>query len=36
MTGDKCSAEKIEVQHQNAMSNEETDCATFKSETSAT
>ncbi|MDD4297194.1 MAG: DUF1540 domain-containing protein [Ruminiclostridium sp.] len=36
MTGDKCSAEKIEVQHRNAMSNEETDCATFKSETSFT
>lgn len=29
MTGDKCSAEKIEVQPRDAASNEETDCATF-------
>lgn len=34
MTGDKCSAEKIEVQPRNASSTEETDCATFIPENS--
>ena len=29
MSGDKCSAEKIEVQPRNANTSEETDCATF-------
>lgn len=29
MAGDKCAAEKIEVQPRNASSSEETDCATF-------
>lgn len=36
MTGDKCSAEKIEVQPRNAQSNEETDCATFTPDISMT
>ncbi len=29
MSGDHCSAEKIEVQPRNAANTEETDCATF-------
>lgn len=29
MSGDHCSAEQIEVQHKNAHSSQETDCATF-------
>ncbi|AGC67648.1 hypothetical protein Cst_c06300 [Thermoclostridium stercorarium subsp. stercorarium DSM 8532] len=29
MAGDRCSAERIEVQPRNASSSEETDCATF-------
>ena len=29
MNGDQCSAEKIEVQPQNANNNDDTDCATF-------
>lgn len=29
MSGDHCSAEKIEVQPQNAVDTQETDCATF-------
>ncbi len=29
MRGDHCCAEKIEVQHKNASSSQETDCATF-------
>jgi len=36
MSGDKCSAEKIEVQPNNASSTQETDCATFISQTDAT
>ena len=36
MPGDKCTAEKIEVQHKDAISNEETDCATFKAEIDVT
>ncbi|NLY19476.1 MAG: DUF1540 domain-containing protein [Clostridiaceae bacterium] len=36
MSGDKCSAEKIEVQPKNASSTEETDCATFISQTNVT
>ncbi|MDF2677813.1 MAG: hypothetical protein K0Q97_2143 [Bacillota bacterium] len=28
--GDHCAASKIEVQHRNAHSSTETDCATFK------
>lgn len=32
MSGDKCAAEKIEVQPRNAISSEETDCATFTPE----
>jgi hypothetical protein len=35
MSGDKCSAQKIEVQPRDANSSEETDCATFKPETTA-
>lgn len=27
--GDHCNAEKIEIQHRNAKSSAETDCATF-------
>lgn len=27
--GDHCSAQKIEVQHRNAHTSQETDCATF-------
>lgn len=30
MNGDYCSASKIEVQHKNAATSEDTDCATFK------
>lgn len=30
MQGDHCNASKIEVQHRNATSSQETDCATFK------
>lgn len=29
MSGDQCSAEKIEVQPRNAADTQETDCATF-------
>lgn len=29
MSGDKCSAEQIEVQPRNALDTQETDCATF-------
>jgi hypothetical protein len=29
MSGDHCTAEKIEVQHRNASTSDETDCATF-------
>ncbi|HBV66745.1 MAG TPA: DUF1540 domain-containing protein [Clostridiales bacterium] len=29
-TGDYCNAQKIEVQHKNAKTSSETDCATFK------
>jgi len=29
MAGDKCSAERIEVQPRNASSSDETDCVTF-------
>ena len=29
MSGDHCSAEKIEVQPKNASDSQETDCATF-------
>jgi hypothetical protein len=29
MAGDYCSADKIEVQHKNAGTSQETDCATF-------
>ncbi len=29
MSGDHCSAERIEVQPRNASSSEQTDCATF-------
>lgn len=29
MSGDHCSAEKIEIQPRNASNTEETDCATF-------
>lgn len=29
MTGDYCTAEKIEIQQRNASSSEETGCATF-------
>lgn len=29
MQGDKCSAEKIEVEPRNASNTEDTDCATF-------
>lgn len=29
MSGDHCSADKIEVQHRNAHTSQETDCATF-------
>lgn len=32
MSGDHCSAEKIEVQPRNASDSQETDCATFKPE----
>ncbi len=32
MSGDQCSAEKIEVQPRNAGNAEETDCATFIAE----
>lgn len=28
--GDYCTAQKIEVQHRDAQSSKETDCATFK------
>lgn len=28
--GDRCSAEKIEIQPRNATNSEETDCATFR------
>lgn len=30
MKGDNCVANKIEVQHRNAHTSEETDCVTFK------
>jgi hypothetical protein len=30
MKGDHCAASKIEVQHKNAHTSAETDCATFK------
>lgn len=33
MNGDYCAAEKIEVKPRNAMTSQETDCATFISET---
>jgi len=29
MSGDQCSAEKIEVQPKNAIDSQDTDCATF-------
>lgn len=29
MEGDHCTADKIEVQHRNASTSQETDCATF-------
>ena len=29
MSGDRCTAEKIEVQPRNAVNSQETDCATF-------
>ena len=29
MAGDHCTAERIEVQHKNASTSQETDCATF-------
>lgn len=29
MTGDYCTAEKIEVQHRDSKTSEDTDCATF-------
>lgn len=29
-SGDHCTAQRIEVQHKNAQSSQETDCATFK------
>lgn len=32
LAGDHCAAEQIEVQHRNANSMEETDCATFTRE----
>lgn len=32
MSGDNCSAEKIEVQPRNASDSQDTDCATFISE----
>ncbi len=35
MNGDKCTAEKIEVQPRNATSTKETDCATFVPENTA-
>lgn len=30
MNGDHCTADMIEVQHKNAHTSQETDCATFK------
>jgi hypothetical protein len=33
MQGDKCTAQKIEVQPMNAHDSQETDCATFTPET---
>ncbi|MGE5627977.1 MAG: DUF1540 domain-containing protein [Solirubrobacterales bacterium] len=32
MTGDHCTASQIEVQHRNANTSQETDCATFTPE----
>ncbi|MFZ5967449.1 MAG: DUF1540 domain-containing protein [Bacillota bacterium] len=29
MNGDHCAAQRIEVQHRNASTSQETDCATF-------
>ncbi|MDF2684868.1 MAG: hypothetical protein K0S55_49 [Clostridia bacterium] len=35
MSGDYCSAEKIEVQHRDARNSKDTDCATFIPEVKA-